>query len=103
MWESKKLLGTDVDSTLHGAPSWFETMTTDVDRATTFYCGLFGWTSEVTPMPGSNYTTFKHGTTPVAGMMAITPSHPRASRSTSSNTRTEANICWRLRTKKELA
>ena len=24
-------------------------------------------------MPGSNYTTFKHGTTPVAGIMAITP------------------------------
>ena len=73
VWEPKKLLGTDADSTLHGAPSWFETMTTDVDRAATFYSGLFGWTPEVTPMPGSNYTTFKHGTTPVAGMMAITP------------------------------
>ena len=71
VWEPKKLLGTDVDSTLHGAPSWFETMTTDVDHAAAFYSALFGWTQKVTP--GSNYTTFKHGTTPVAGMMAITP------------------------------
>jgi len=67
----KKLLGTDADSTHHGAPSWFETMTTDVDRATTFYSGLFGWTRKV--MPGSKYTTFKHGTADVAGMMPITP------------------------------
>ena len=73
VWEPKKLLGTDVDSTLHGAPSWFETMTTDVNRAAAFYSGLFGWTKDVTPTPGSNYTTFTHGTTPVAGMMTITP------------------------------
>ena len=31
VWEPRKHLGTDVDSRLHGAPSWFETMTTDVD------------------------------------------------------------------------
>ncbi len=61
VWEPKKMLGTDVDSTLHGAPCWFETLTTDVDRATEFYSGLFGWTPEVMPMPGYNYTTFKHG------------------------------------------
>ncbi len=73
VWEPKKLLGTDVDGTLHGAPSWFETMTTDVNRAAAFYSGLFGWTKDVTPTPGSNYTTFTHGTTPVAGMMTITP------------------------------
>ena len=73
VWEPKKMLGTDVDSTLHGAPSWFETMTTDVDRATKFYSELFGWTPEVVPMPGSNYTTFKFGTADIAGMMQITP------------------------------
>ena len=73
VWEPKKFLGTDVDSSLHGAPSWFETLTTDVDRATTFYSELFGWTPEVMPMPGFEYTTFKLGTDPVAGLMQITP------------------------------
>ena len=73
VWEPKTMHGTDVDSTLHGAPSWFETMTTDVDRATTFYSGLFGWIPEVMPMPEFQYTTFKNGADHVAGMMQITP------------------------------
>ena len=73
VWEPKTMPGTDADSTLHGAPSWFETVTTDVDRGATFYSSLFGWTPEVVPMPGSNYTAFKLGTEFVAGMEEITP------------------------------
>jgi predicted enzyme related to lactoylglutathione lyase len=73
LWEAKKGLGTDVDSALHGAASWFEAMTTDVDRASKFYAGLFGWTPQAMPMPGFTYTVFNRGTTPVAGMMQITP------------------------------
>ena len=73
IWEPKKMPGTDVDSALHGVPSWFETRTTDVDRATGFYSGLFGWTPEVMPMPGPDYTAFKNAGTDVAGMMEITP------------------------------
>jgi predicted enzyme related to lactoylglutathione lyase len=73
LWEPKKAHGTDVDSTQHGAPSWYETMTTDVDRAAKFYSELFGWIPEVVPMPGATYTTFKHGAADVAGMMQITP------------------------------
>jgi predicted enzyme related to lactoylglutathione lyase len=73
LWEPKKGLGTDVDSNHHGAPSWFETLTTDVDGATRFYSWLFGWTPEVMPMPNGNYTIFKHGTEYVAGMLRITP------------------------------
>jgi predicted enzyme related to lactoylglutathione lyase len=73
VWEPKKGPGTDVDSNLHGAPSWFETMTTDADRATTFYSGLFGWTPHVVQMPGFKYTTFKYGGVDVAGMLPITP------------------------------
>ena len=69
---AEESLGTDVDRTRHGAPSWFETLTTDVDRATEFYSGLFGWTPEVMPMPGAAYTTFKLGDRHVAGMMPIT-------------------------------
>ena len=73
VWEPREGHGTDADSTQHGAPSWFETLTSDVDRATAFYNELFGWTSEVMPMPGSDYTVFKLGGVPIAGMMQITP------------------------------
>ena len=74
IWEPRKNAGTDVDGTLHGAPCWFETMTTDAARAATFYDQLFGWTSSSAPMPwGVPYTTFKLGSEAVAGMMPIMP------------------------------
>lgn len=73
LWEPKQSPGTDADANHHGGPSWFETLTSDVDRAKKFYADLFGWTSETTPMGDMNYTTFKLGNSFVAGMMAITP------------------------------
>ena len=73
VWEPKKGLGMDADSEHHGAPSWFESMTTDVPRASKFYATMFGWTPETMSMPGMEYTTFKLGSEFVAGMMAITP------------------------------
>ena len=73
VWEPKKGAGTDVDTTRPGAPSWFETITTDVPRATAFYSELFGWAPEVMPMAGFEYTTFKIGETYVAGLMPIMP------------------------------
>jgi len=73
LWEPKKGPGTEVDSSLHGAPSWFETLTTDVDRAAKFYAGLFGWTPEVMQMPDLQYTSFKLSDAYVAGMLQITP------------------------------
>ena len=73
LWEPKKSQGTDADTSLHGAPSWFETMTTDPARAVAFYTALFGWTAEAMPMPGMTYTTFKLGEGFIAGMMQITP------------------------------
>lgn len=73
VWEPRKQPGTDVDHSLHGAPSWFETLTTDVDRASVFYSALFGWTPEANPMPGFTYTVFRLGPDPVAGMMPILP------------------------------
>ncbi len=72
VWEPKKMHGTDVDSNQLGAPSWFETLTTDADRAATFYSSLFGWTPEAMPIPGLTYTTFKLGDEYIAGMMEIT-------------------------------
>jgi predicted enzyme related to lactoylglutathione lyase len=73
IWEPKKGSGTDVDSTQHGAPSWYETLTTDVTRATKFYTTLFGWTPEIKPMPGFDYTVFKLGDQFVGGLMSILP------------------------------
>ncbi|MEO8752555.1 MAG: VOC family protein [Casimicrobiaceae bacterium] len=73
VWQAKQGAGTAADTSHHGAPSWFETMTTDIDRAAAFYAGLFGWTAEAMPMPGMTYTTFRLGADYVAGMMAITP------------------------------
>ncbi len=71
LWESKKNPGTDVDTASHGAPSWFETLTTDVERVRPFYERVFGWSAEAMPMESFTYTVFHLDQTPVAGMMAI--------------------------------
>ncbi len=71
VWEPKKMLGTDADSSLHGAPSWSEALTTDVAHATDFYSELFGWEPEVRHAPGVDYTIFTNGGTQVAGMMKV--------------------------------
>lgn len=61
----------DEDIMKHGAFSWFELMTTDVDAAKKFYTGLFGWETEEYPMEGISYTVLKIGGKAVAGMMAM--------------------------------
>lgn len=73
VWEPKRMGGTEVDTSRHGAPSWFELLTTDTGRAARFYGDVFGWTAEVMPLPDMQYTTFKLGESLVGGMMAITP------------------------------
>lgn len=55
----------------HGAFSWNELMTTDVDAAKAFYGKLFGWTLEDMPMSDMVYTMAKAGGTEVAGIMAM--------------------------------
>jgi predicted enzyme related to lactoylglutathione lyase len=73
VWEPKKNRGTDVDNRLRGAPSWFESRTSDVARATAFYAELFGWKPEVVTPTGMSYTTFQRGGTYVAGMVQCPP------------------------------
>jgi uncharacterized protein len=73
VWEPGTFGGTDFDSARHGAPSWIETLTTDVDRAAKFYAELFGWTPVVNSMPGLEYTIFKLGAKDVAGIMQLNP------------------------------
>lgn len=73
IWEPKKMTGTEVDTRLHGAPTWFETITTDTGRAGRFYTELFGWSTQVQRMMDFDYTSFVQGGSPIAGMMAIMP------------------------------
>ena len=55
----------------HGAFSWCELMTTDVDAAKVFYTRLFGWDTEDTTMPGMTYTVVKAGSQGIGGIMPI--------------------------------
>lgn len=71
LWEPRALQGMDADRLQQGVPSWFETLTTDVGRATEFYSALFGWSAEVNRMPGMDYTIFTKDETRVAGMMHV--------------------------------
>ena len=64
VWEPKDLQGTDVDANAPGAPTWFETMTNDLDRAAEFYSALFGWKAD---SAASEYRTFEHGGRQVGG------------------------------------
>jgi uncharacterized protein len=55
----------------HGAFSWCELMTTDVEAAKRFYTELLGWTTE--EVPGMSYTIVKTGGNGVGGIMAVPP------------------------------
>ncbi len=57
----------------HGAFSWNELMTTDVEAAKAFYGDLFGWTLENMPTNDMTYTMAKAGDREVAGLMAMPP------------------------------
>lgn len=73
LWQPGRNAGTDVDTNTHGAPSWFELLTTDTASAERFYTSLFGWTANAVPMGPSVYTTFSLDGAFVGGMMAVTP------------------------------
>ena len=58
----------------HGAFSWFELMTRDVEGAKGFYSKLFGWTTEKMEMEGSmTYNVIKVGEDASGGIMSIPP------------------------------
>lgn len=72
LWQPKKMQGFDVDPRQHGAPTWFETLTSDTARAIAFYEKMFGWTSKTSAMPGGiDYTVFSHDGRDVGGLMAM--------------------------------
>ncbi|HUL12493.1 MAG TPA: VOC family protein [Methylococcaceae bacterium] len=57
----------------HGAFSWCELLTTDVDAAKRFYGTLFGWTLEDVNMTGTTYTLVKTGEQGIGGIMQTPP------------------------------
>lgn len=57
----------------HGAFSWCELMTSDVEASKKFYSALFGWTLEAANTPGIDYTCVKVGGQCVGGIMAMPP------------------------------
>ena len=57
----------------HGAFSWFELMTTDVNAAKEFYRKLFDWNMKEIPMEKMPYTVVKAGEDEVAGIMSMPP------------------------------
>jgi len=74
--EPRSFAGTEADSTLHGAPSWIECFTSDVERATAFYAGLFGWNAQPMPSHVGPYTVFQLAGAPVAGLCALSEVMP---------------------------
>jgi predicted enzyme related to lactoylglutathione lyase len=55
----------------HGAFSWSELITTDVNAAKAFYTRLFGWETTEMSMPGMTYTIVKAGGKEIGGIMAV--------------------------------
>lgn len=53
----------------HGAFSWSELQTNDVERAKAFYTEVVGWEIEEMEMPVGKYTVLKAGGQPVGGIM----------------------------------
>ena len=53
----------------HGAISWSELITTDVDAAKSFYGEVFNWTFEDAPMEGMTYTLFNANGKEIGGIM----------------------------------
>lgn len=71
LWQPKRMKGFEVDDRAHGAPTWFETLTTDPRKASVFYTSLFGWGATTQPMDGFDYTVFSYGGRDIAGLMPI--------------------------------
>ena len=79
IWQAMKEVGFECDSHAEGAPTWFETHTSDPDKAVPFYTKLFGWRATAQDMGTMVYTVFHLGDRPIAGgmkrMAESVPSH----------------------------
>jgi len=80
LWQPKDDIGTHYKN-VPGSLCWNELITTDPDKAKSFFSQLFDWGSETSEMVNITYTAFMQGEMPVAGMYQISeemgniPSH----------------------------
>jgi uncharacterized protein len=68
IWQAKDHIGAELVNE-HGALIWTELMTPDIDAASKFYAGLFGWKADTQSMGPMEYTMFNLGDRGVAGGM----------------------------------
>jgi predicted enzyme related to lactoylglutathione lyase len=66
----------DKRSETHGALSWAELLTRDLEGSKRFYRDLIGWEMIEMPMAGGTYIVLKAGGEAMAGMMAMPGSVP---------------------------
>src|ERR1700761_3719619 len=59
-----------VENISFGSPCWVELFTSDVEKATTFYGELFGWTAEPANPDFGGYFNFSKNSQVIAGCMA---------------------------------
>jgi len=57
----------------HGAFSWSELVTPDIEAAKTFYGQLFGWEWESSSVAGIDYSTIKAGGQGIGGILPTPP------------------------------
>ena len=55
----------------HGRFVWYELMTTDMEMAKAFYASVVGWRTRDASAPGSAYSLFTVGDSPVAGLVRL--------------------------------
>ena len=76
LWHPKQRIGATVIGQ-HGALTWAELLTRNVDAAGGFYAKLHGYAVDAMPMPnGTTYTVFKVGDKPACGLMVMPPEVP---------------------------
>ncbi len=69
LWQAKEHIGAEVVNE-HGALTWTELMTADVDAAAAFYGSVLGWGTESMDMgEAGTYTLFTNGSEQIAGAM----------------------------------
>ena len=73
-WQDASMSGAElINQSGTGIRVWNELTTPDMDGATAFYTGLFGYTAETRDMPNGPYTTLSLGDTQWAGIMNPPP------------------------------
>jgi len=62
-----------IGANTHGAPTWLDLSTSDVEATVDFYSGLLGWTVTRRPSPFGTYAIGAIGEVEVGGMMEPVP------------------------------